>query len=104
MVLETFPVGLLHCNCSVFGDESTGEALVIDPGDEIERVLAIARRHSLRITQIVITHAHIDHIGGAKKLRDATGAPVCMNANDAELYESLEMQAAWIGLQRAPER
>jgi len=104
MILETFPVGMLQCNCSVFGDESTGEALVIDPGDEIERVLAIARRHGLRITMIVVTHAHIDHIGGAKKLRDLTGAPVHMNANDAELYETLDMQAAWIGMRYLPER
>jgi hydroxyacylglutathione hydrolase len=104
MILETFPVGMLQCNCSVFGDESTGEALVIDPGDEIERVVAVVRRHGLRITMIVVTHAHIDHIGGAKKLRDLTGAPVHMNANDAELYETLEMQAAWIGMRHAPER
>src|SRR5258708_5247470 len=104
MILETFPVGMLQCNCSVFGDESTGEALVIDPGDEIDRVLAIVRRHALRVTMIVVTHAHIDHIGGAKKLRDATGAPVHMNANDAELYETLEMQAAWVGMHEAPER
>jgi len=104
MILETFPVGMLQCNCSVFGDESTGEALVIDPGDEIERVVAVVRRHGLRITMIVVTHAHIDHIGGAKQLRDLTGAPVHMNANDAELYETLEMQAAWIGMRHAPER
>ena len=104
MILETFPVGMLHCNCSVFGDESTGEALVIDPGDEIERVMAVVRRHGLRVTMIVVTHAHIDHIGGAKKLRDLTGAPVHMNANDAELYETLEMQAAWIGMRYLPER
>ncbi len=104
MILETFPVGMLQCNCSVFGDESTGEALVIDPGDEIERVLAVVRRHGLRITMIVVTHAHIDHVGGAKKLRDLTGAPVHMNANDAGLYETLEMQAAWIGMRHAPER
>jgi hydroxyacylglutathione hydrolase len=104
VILETFPVGILQCNCSVFGDESTGEALVIDPGDEIERVVAAVKRHGLRITMIAITHAHIDHIGGAKKLRDLTGAPVHMNANDAELYESLDEQAAWIGMRYLPER
>src|ERR1035438_1355832 len=104
MILETFPVGMLHCNCSVFGDESTGEALVIDPGDEIERVMAVVRRHGLRVTAIVVTHAHIDHVGGAKKLRDLTGAPVHMNANDAELYGTLAMQAAWIGMTKPPEQ
>jgi glyoxylase-like metal-dependent hydrolase (beta-lactamase superfamily II) len=56
------------------------------------------------VKAIVVTHAHIDHIGGAKKLHDLTGAPVHMNANDAELYETLDMQAAWIGMRYLPER
>ena len=104
MILETFPVGRLQCNCSIFGDESTGEALVIDPGDEIERIVLMLRRHNLRVTMIAVTHAHIDHVGGAKKLHDLTGAPVYMNPNDMELYGTLEMQAAWIGMSEAPER
>ena len=73
MIHEIFPVGLLQCNCSVIGDESTREAMVIDPGDEIERVLDIVRRHGLTVKQIVVTHAHIDHVGGATKLKKATG-------------------------------
>jgi|SRR6266404_7729590 len=104
MILETFPVGLLQCNCSVFGDESTGEALVIDPGDEIARVVAVLAKHKLRVKMIAVTHAHIDHIGGAKKLRDLTGAPVYMNTADAELYDMLDTQAAWIGMRQAPEQ
>jgi len=104
MILETFPVGRLQCNCSVYGDESTGEALVIDPGDEIERIVLMLRRHNLRVKMIAVTHAHIDHIGGAKKLHDLTGAPVYMNPNDMELYGTLEMQAAWIGMSEAPSR
>jgi len=104
LIHEILPVGMLQCNCSVFGDETTRECLVIDPGDEIDEILEIVRRHGLTVKGIVITHAHIDHIGGAKKMRDLTGAPVYMNENDRELYSTLEMQAAWIGMREAPER
>ncbi len=99
MIHETLPVGLLQCNCSIFGDEQSREAIVIDPGDNIEDILAILDRHSLRVTGIVITHAHIDHIGGAAKLKAATGAPVAMNANDQDLYDHLDAQASWLGME-----
>jgi glyoxylase-like metal-dependent hydrolase (beta-lactamase superfamily II) len=91
MIHEILPVGMLQCNCSIFGDEQTREAIVIDPGDNIDQVLAILARHSLKVKAIVITHAHIDHIGGAAKLKAATGAPVHMNAHDQELYDNLEV-------------
>src|SRR5215472_18479758 len=98
MIHEILPVGPLQCNCSVFGDEQTDEGLVVDPGDDIDQVLAIIRRHQLKVKAIVITHAHIDHIGGAQKLKLATGAPVYMNANDLELAGRLNAQAAWLGM------
>ena len=97
MIHEILPVGILQCNCSVAGDPETREAIVIDPGDEIEAILAVAEKHGLRITQIVITHAHIDHVGGAMKLRRKTGAPVLINENDAALLAMLDVQARWIG-------
>ncbi|HLW88799.1 MAG TPA: MBL fold metallo-hydrolase [Terriglobales bacterium] len=98
MIHEIFPVGPLQCNCSVIGDETTHEAMVIDPGDDIENVLAIIQRHKLQVKQIVITHAHIDHIGGAMKLRAATGAPILLNQNDQAQLKILDMQAAWCGM------
>jgi len=97
MVHEILPVGMLQCNCSVFGDEQTHEALVVDPGDEIGRVLAVLAKHGLKLKAIVITHAHIDHIGGAQKLKHATGAPVYMNARDADLQKMMPVQANWLG-------
>ena len=103
MIHEILPVGALQCNCSIFGDETTREAIVVDPGDEIEDVLAILARHSLKVKAIVITHAHIDHIGGAAKLKAATGAPVYMNARDQELYDRLDIQAAWLHM-KTPEQ
>ncbi len=103
MIHEIFPVGPLQCNCSIVGDEQTHEAMVIDPGDDIEEVLAIVQRHGLTVKQIVITHAHIDHIGGAAKLRRVTGAPVLLNANDQALLKMLDVQATWVGM-RPPEQ
>lgn len=64
MIHEILPVGMLQCNCSIFGDEKSQEAIVIDPGDNIDGILAILARHGLKVKAIVITHAHIDHIGG----------------------------------------
>ncbi len=103
MIHEILPVGMLRCNCSIFGDETTREAIVVDPGDNISRILAILEQHRLKVKAIVITHAHIDHIGGAEKLRAATGAPVHMNAADQELYDHLDVQASWLGI-ATPER
>jgi len=102
MIHEVLPVGMLQCNCSVFGDEQTREAIVVDPGDEIASILEIVARHGLTVKAIVITHAHIDHIGGAQKLKQATGAPVYMNQNDAELQKMLDVQATWLGM-KTPE-
>jgi len=98
MIHEILPVGMLQCNCSIFGDETTREALVVDPGDEIEGILEVLARHGLKVKAIVITHAHIDHIGGAQKLRRVTGAPVHMNAADEELRRQMDMQASWLGI------
>jgi hydroxyacylglutathione hydrolase len=98
MIHEILPVGPLQCNCSVIGDETTHEAMVIDPGDEIQSVLALVNKHNLQVKQIVITHAHIDHVGGAMKLRAATGAPILLNQNDYQLLKMLDMQATWIGV------
>jgi glyoxylase-like metal-dependent hydrolase (beta-lactamase superfamily II) len=98
MIHEILAVGPLQCNCSIIGDETTHEAMVIDPGDEIQTVLTIVRKHNLQVKQIVITHAHIDHVGGAMKLRAATGAPILLNQNDYELLKMLDMQATWIGV------
>jgi len=103
MIHEILPVGVLHCNCSIFGDEQTREGIVIDPGDNIPEVLDIIKLHGLTVKAIVITHAHIDHIGGAHKLRAATGAPVYMNENDALLRDMLDVQAGWLGMQ-SPEK
>src|ERR1700751_1990628 len=98
MVHEIFPVGPLQCNCSIIGDEQTREAMVIDPGDEIEGIVAALQRHGLTVKQILVTHAHIDHVGGALKLKHLTGAPILLNENDLPLLKMMEAQAAWLGV------
>jgi glyoxylase-like metal-dependent hydrolase (beta-lactamase superfamily II) len=103
VIHEILPVGPLQCNCSIFGDETTRQAVVIDPGDDISQIQERLARHGLKVTAIVITHAHIDHIGGAARLRRLTGAPVYMNELDLPLADRLDVQAAWLGM-AAPEK
>jgi len=98
MIHEILPVGPLQCNCSVIGDDVSREAIVIDPGDDVADVLAIVQKHNLKVQQIIITHAHIDHVGGAKKLKAATGAAILLNQNDYALLKMLDVQAAWVGM------
>jgi glyoxylase-like metal-dependent hydrolase (beta-lactamase superfamily II) len=98
MIRETFPVGPLQCNCSILGDEASHEAIVVDPGDEIPRLLALLAKHQLTVKQIVVTHAHIDHIAGALELKRITGAPVLYNQRDLPLVAMMAEQAGWLGV------
>jgi glyoxylase-like metal-dependent hydrolase (beta-lactamase superfamily II) len=98
MILETFPVGPLACNCTLLGDLLGGEAMVVDPGDNVPQILARLAEHRLTLKQIVVTHGHIDHVGGALRLKRATGAPILLNQNDLPLLKMMDMQAAWLGV------
>ena len=98
MILESFPVGPLACNCTLLGDEQTHEAIVIDPGDEVNRIHQRLTELGLKLKQILVTHGHIDHVGGALKLKRLTGAPIFMNENDLPLLAMMETQAAWLGI------
>lgn len=102
LIHEIIPVGWLQCNCSVVGDPATHEAIVIDPGDEVDRILEVIAKHDLKVRAILNTHAHIDHVGGLRKMKEATGAPVMMHSEDLELYKHLDIQAQWIGM-KTPE-
>jgi len=102
IIHEVLPVGLLQCNCHVVGDPATRETLVVDPGDDVGQILSVLDRHRLKVRHIVITHAHIDHIGGAAQLKQATGAPILMHPEDLWLLKNVELQARMIGLPAPP--
>lgn len=98
MIHEVLAVGPLQCNCSILGDEASREAIVVDPGGDISRIMAVVEKHGLTIKQILITHAHIDHIAGAARLKRLTGAPVLYNQNDLPLVKMMDEQAGWLGI------
>ena len=98
LIHEVIPVGLLQCNCSILGDPDTRDAIVVDPGDEVERILDLLRGHALKVRAIVSTHTHIDHVGGLAGLQRSTRAPVLIHEADLELYRHLEIQADWLGV------
>jgi hydroxyacylglutathione hydrolase len=98
LIHEVIPVGMLQCNCSILGDPVTGEAIVVDPGDDVARILEILQRHRLKVRAIMSTHTHIDHVGGLAELHKLTGAPVLIHEADGELYKHLELQAQWLGV------
>jgi glyoxylase-like metal-dependent hydrolase (beta-lactamase superfamily II) len=102
MIFESFPVGPLACNCTILGDEESREAIVIDPGDDVSRIAKRLNDQGLKLKQILVTHGHIDHVGGALKLKRLTGAPIFMNEADLPQLDMMEEQAGWLGV-RAPE-
>jgi hydroxyacylglutathione hydrolase len=98
MIRETLAVGLLGCNCTVLGDETTREAIVVDPGYDVPKIVAVLAKHQLTVKQIVVTHAHIDHIASAQSLKQITGAPILYNKDDLPLVAIMDQQAALFGL------
>lgn len=98
MIRETFPVGALGCNCTILGDETSREAMVVDPGYDVAKILSVLAGHELTVRQIVVTHAHIDHIASAAELKALTGAPIIYNEADLPLVALMGVQAGWIGV------
>ena len=99
MILETFPVGHLQCNCTVLGDETSHEAIVIDPGGDPDHILSILDKHGLQLKQIVCTHTHIDHVAAIFELQERTHASVFVYKADLLLFEKLDVQAQWLGME-----
>jgi hydroxyacylglutathione hydrolase len=98
----SFRVGRLGCTCSILACPETGEALVVDPGDEAERILAELGQLGCKAVRIVHTHAHFDHVLGTGALARATGAETALHKADRPLYEHVADQLQAFGMPAAP--
>jgi hydroxyacylglutathione hydrolase len=98
MILEALTVGPFQENCYVIGDESTGEGAVVDPGDEATRISLAVEQTGLEVGQIIVTHAHIDHVGAVAALVDEYSCPVLMHAEAEPMLNQLPTQALMMGL------
>ena len=98
MIVETFPVGMLACNCTILGDPNSGEAIVIDGGDDVGAIAQRLDAHKLRPRYLVHTHAHFDHIGALGPLRERCGGAALLHPADRPLYATLAQQGRMIGL------
>ena len=102
MIIRTFPVGPLACNCTIVADEKSGDAIVVDGGDGVDEVAALLEGSGWRAKFLVHTHAHIDHIGDLGRLRERAGGAGLLHPADLPLYQSLSWQAQLLGMHRAP--
>ena len=103
MFIETIPVGVLQVNCYVLSCEATRQAIVIDPGDEAEAILAALAQHGLTLTCILATHAHFDHLLACRELQERTGAPFYLHPADRPLVAMLRRTCmAWLGYDPGP--
>ena len=101
-IVRTVPVGPLQCNCSIVADAEAGEAVVIDPGDEADRILLALAETKCRAIALLHTHGHFDHIGGTAGVKRATGAAIRIHDGDRPLYDALPDQASFFGLSAQP--
>ncbi len=98
MILEMLTVGPFQENCYVVGEEASGTGVIVDPGDEATRIALAVEQTNLEITQILITHAHIDHVGAVAALVDEYSCPVLMHAEAEPMLGQLPAQAMMMGL------
>ena len=97
LLRETFPAGPFECNCTVLACGDTKDAVIIDPGGEVERIAEIVDQYALTIRAIIHTHAHLDHIYCTRDVKEAHGGAVCLHKGDAFLYDGFAMQASMFG-------
>lgn len=99
LIFEPLVVGPLEVNCYILAERPSGPAVVIDPGADSERILAVINRHHFYVEKIVLTHAHGDHIGAVSELKRKTGAKILIHPGDAEMLTSAEKNLSlWAGL------
>jgi glyoxylase-like metal-dependent hydrolase (beta-lactamase superfamily II) len=103
MILETRAVGPFMKNGFLLGCERTREGVLIDPGDEVDDLLAMAERRAITIRHILLTHAHVDHITGVAAAKRALGVPVHLHRDDLFLYDNAVASGRMFGLQVEPQ-
>ena len=91
-------LGPLMANCIIVGCKETKKAVVIDPGDEVDRILVALSEDQLTVTHILNTHGHFDHVGGNQRLKEITGAPICIHEDDAPMLSHVAASAASFGM------
>jgi hydroxyacylglutathione hydrolase len=96
--IECVVVGPIQCNCYILSDSISGKACLIDPGAESKELLSFLQKRKLDLQAILITHAHIDHVGGIEMVHREFSAPVYYHAGDRFLYENIAMQAQLFGV------
>ncbi len=101
MIVKTLPVGMTQANCYIVGCEETKMGVIIDPGDEGKRILEAVEDSGLKITHVLLTHAHFDHMGAADEVVKATGAPLALHPEDLPLLNA-GGGATFFGLPSAP--
>ena len=97
MLLATFPVGTLQCNCSIIACPQTKEAAVIDPGGDSDRIVDLCQKEGYKIKYLLHTHAHFDHVEGSRQVKEKTGATICLHQQDQWLYDNLDKQGSMFG-------
>lgn len=100
--LESFPVGPLQCNCSLLWDSDLGAGVVVDPGGEGARIAARVQQLGFRVTALLHTHAHFDHVGATRQLQDLWQCPAHLHAGDTFLVENLDLQTGAFGFPSIP--
>src|SRR5688572_20267127 len=103
MILESRAVGPFLKNGFIVGCEDTREAVLIDPGDEVQSLLTFVARERLSVRHILLTHAHVDHVTGVAVAKKALGVPVYLHSDDLFLYEHAVESGAMFGLQVEPQ-
>lgn len=98
MIIKKLEVGPIMANCFILGCESTRQAVVIDPGDDADRILMELAKSELKVKYLINTHGHFDHVSANKRMKEATGAQIAIHPEDEPMLHELSQSALMFGL------
>lgn len=102
MIHKTAVVGPLQCNCVLLACEKTKEAVLIDPGDEAQKIIRLVEAEGVKVKYLLHTHAHFDHIAATEDLKKTWDIPPVLHRDDEQIYNNLVMQGRMFGMQFRP--